>query len=347
MTAQQLTARATGFTGPSISPRVRDPSSPYSGSIYSTTPASPTKTPKAGLAYRSPINGSGIPSVTPTKSRPPSNGTPRGRIPSSVAMPPPPSPIARSISASIDDFKHASAPEDDGVDTSDLISNGQSLPDKVALLASGKSSSPSSSRARTPSSPAAVLTNDVQYLNASTSGQPLQLKVNNLQSDNDLLKDSVDKLEKRHMDSMQLAETLRAERDGALARVSTLENSAKTAERAANEQFVKLEALERALANTTADMEKIRTDREARIRDLQSQLDDKETLVQNLKAAVEQKEGLESEADAVLKAKNAEIGLLEARVKKAYAELEADRKELGSQVDELRQAGQARHFPSI
>lgn len=158
--------------------------------------------------------------------------------------------------------------------------------------------------------------------------------------DNDGLQAKVERLERRHAESIQVAETLRAERDTALTRISTLEGSFKTTERAANEQSVKLESLERALANATSDMDKVRAEGDARIRDMQSRLDDKETLVQKLKEAVEQKEGLESETNAVLSAKNAEIGLLQARVEKAYAELEVDRKDLNNQVDELRQAGQ-------
>lgn len=172
----------------------------------------------------------------------------------------------------------------------------------------------------------------------------MRLELESTQSDNHRLKSAAEELESSHADSIQLAETLRTERDAALARISTLEISLKTNERSYKEQASKLEALERALVNATADMDKIRTDGESRIRDVQSRLDDKDILLQNLREAVEQKEGVESETDAILRAKNAEIGLLEARVSKAYMELEAERKELGSQVDELRQAGQVRLF---
>lgn len=259
-------------------------------------------------------------------------------------MPPPPSPITRSISASLDDRQYANTPEDDNADMSDLISNGQSLRDKIAQLASGKVSSSSSPRPRPPSS-LSISTNHTPQLDASFSPAS-RLELESLQSDNSRLRGAIENLETYQADSMQLTETLRTERDDALVRISTLEGSLKTIERSSKEQAVKTESLERALLNATADVDKVRTDGESRIRDLQSRLDDKDTLLQNLKEAVEQKEGLESETDAVLKTKNAEIGLLEARVGKAYAELEAERKELGSQVDELRQAGQARLFPS-
>lgn len=347
LTAQRPTARGTESGGPTGPPRTRVPSSPYSGSTYySNTPTSPAKTPKAGLAYRAPANNPGTPSLTPTKPRPSSNGPPRPRIPSSVAMPPPPSPITRSISASLDDSQYASTSEDGNADMSDLISNGQSLRDRIAQLASGKLSSSSSPPTRPPSTPAFAPTNHTPQSDTSVSTQALRLELESVHSDNKHLRRVVEDLETRQASNTQVTETLRTERDDALARISTLEASLKTTERSAKEQAVKLESLERTLVIATADMDKARMDGESRIRDMQSRLDDKDTLLQNMKDAVEQKEGLESETDAILKTKNAEIALLEARVSKAYAELDAERKDLSSQVDELRQAGQVRIFSS-
>ena len=74
--------------------------------------------------------------------------------------------------------------------------------------------------------------------------------------------------------------------------------------------------------------------------ELETKLEDSETLVSRLKGTIEAKEGEQSENDVVLAAKNAEISLLEARVEKAYLELEEERRLLGGQVDELRRAGQ-------
>ena len=73
---------------------------------------------------------------------------------------------------------------------------------------------------------------------------------------------------------------------------------------------------------------------------MQSRLEDREALVAQLKEAVAAREGEQSENADLLKAKNGEIALLEARVQKAYGDLEEERRELGGQVDELRRAGQ-------
>lgn len=226
------------------------------------------------------------------------------------------------------------------MDMSDLISNGQSLRDRIAQLASGKMSSSSSPPTRPPSTPAFAPPNPTPQSDASISTQALRLKLESVHSDNNHLRRVVEDLETRQASNTQVTETLRTERDDALARISTLEASLKTTERSSKEQAVKMESLERTLVIATADMDKARMEGESRIRDMQSRLDDKDTLLQNLKEAVEQKEGLESETDAILRTKNAEIALLEARVNKAYAELDAERKDLSSQVDELRQAGQ-------
>lgn len=233
------------------------------------------------------------------------------------------------------------------MDISDLITNGQSLRDRIAQLASGKVSSSSSPRTKPPSSPIFASTNHFPQIDTpDPTLSSLRLELESLQSDNSRLRSAVENLEMRQANDMQVTDTLRTERDDALARISMLETSLKTSERSSKEQAVKIESLERNLVNITADMDKARTDGESRIRDMQSRLEDKDTLLQNLKEAVEKKEGLENETDAILKAKNAEIALLEARVNKAYAELDAERKQLGSQVDELRQAGQVHLFSS-
>jgi CAP-Gly domain-containing linker protein 1 len=142
-------------------------------------------------------------------------------------------------------------------------------------------------------------------------------------------------------------EALQRERDEALNRVSQLETQVKTAERSLYERDSKVEALQRAVQQSIADTDTHRNDSEGRIKDLQSKLDDNLILVQNLKEALEAKEGLENENDAVLKAKKAEVALLQARVEKAYVDMENERRELGAQVSELRQAGQVRSFATL
>lgn len=143
-------------------------------------------------------------------------------------------------------------------------------------------------------------------------------------------------------EASQRIEALVAERDKHAARVSELEAAARTAERALTERDATMEALQRTADQAARDVDKARADGEARLRDVQSKLDDRDALIVQFKEAVETREGEQSESAAVVKAKNTEIALLEARVEKAYAELEEERRELGAQVDELRRAGQVR-----
>lgn len=87
-------------------------------------------------------------------------------------------------------------------------------------------------------------------------------------------------------------------------------------------------------------MESVRADRDARLRDLETKLEDNEHLVSRLKEAIEVKSNEAGQNEGVIQAKNAELGLLEGRVKKANSELEDVRRDLISQVEELRRAGQ-------
>lgn len=148
-------------------------------------------------------------------------------------------------------------------------------------------------------------------------------------------------------DASQRIESLVAERDKHATRVAELEAAARTAERALTERDATMEALQRTADQAARDVDKARADGEARLRDVQSKLDDRDALIVQLKEAVEAREGEQSESAAVVKAKNTEIALLEARVEKAYAELEEERRELGAQVDELRRAGQVRSILSV
>jgi DNA repair exonuclease SbcCD ATPase subunit len=69
--------------------------------------------------------------------------------------------------------------------------------------------------------------------------------------------------------------------------------------------------------------------------------------VASLKVAVEEvREGKKEEVQAIIEAKDKEIELLNSQVARVASDLEMERKDLGEQIDELRQAGQARNFIS-
>ena len=161
---------------------------------------------------------------------------------------------------------------------------------------------------------------------------------------------SLESLQKENLSLRETITSLRAndekhhaterERDTALSSLAEMEKEVRGLERRLNEKDSRFEALERSHLQTAAELERSRTESEARLNDLQAKLQTGEALVKSLKQAIEVKEGAEHESGALLKAKNAEIALLEGRLEKVSTELDIERKELGAQIEELRQAGQ-------
>lgn len=267
---------------------------------------------------------------TPSKTRA-SVSTPKGRLPSPVAMPPPASP---SMTARSGSDRHSG----DG-DLSDLEQNSRALQNKIAELMNGgardRSSRPGSSASIPPMpGPLPSMAQNAQLQNEI---ERLHARLDAAEDENKRLRVAV---ESSQSNASSRIEAVTDERDKAKARVTELETSVRTSERVMKEREATIESLERSVKQANADVEKVRSEGEAKVRDTQAMLEDKETLVTQLKSLIDAKEGEQSENDALLEAKNAEITLLEARVQKAYAELEEERKELGSQVDELRKAGQ-------
>ncbi|KAI0793269.1 hypothetical protein C8Q75DRAFT_749538 [Abortiporus biennis] len=331
MTAKQLTNRTSGTASPTRS-SLSSQSSHLPSPTRST--ASPFNTPKAG---RTSNIGMGIPSGTPTKSRT-STSTPRHRVPSAIAMPPPASPSSHRTTSHNEQGQRASSSLSLGKDsaTSELESNARALNDRIAGLLSGRTSaSLVDDHSRPPS--ATSLTSFSQSMELQSQIDKLQAKVDGLEQENTRLRSSAENTEKTASSRL---DNLVEERDKATSRITELEASLRAAERSLNDRDNTIEGLERAVQEASKDIEKTKSDGEARVRDTQSKLDDKEALVNQLKALVEAKEGEQSQNDAAIAAKNAEIEVLGARVQKAYTELEEERRELGGHVDELRKAGQ-------
>ncbi|KAG1732188.1 uncharacterized protein EDB91DRAFT_1152086 [Suillus paluster] len=339
LTAKQLKANGDGTPEYTI----RTPSSPSRGPLDSSIHSSdsPFTTPKAGATSRAPntYNGAHTPGL---KGRPSLN-TPRPRIPSAVAMPPPASPARTASFTSTyslndgPDLAHEDLTSRIRPSSSmDLTASSQALQDKINQLLSVQSiplpntSDPSTSR---PSSVASLRSafpdNDVQQ-------DVLHSRLQTLERENASLRDAANAART----DVALVRALESERDAALASVSSTENQLRTLERKCTERESKIESLERTALKTTSELERFKNENEVRVTDLQAKLDTSESLVKSLKEAIAAKEGAEHDRDALLKAKNDEIGLLEGRLETVSGELEADRKELNAQIDELRQAGQ-------
>jgi CAP-Gly domain-containing linker protein 1 len=326
---RQPTSRTPSVSSPT---RFNELITPPMGLTFSTTGSPSLRTPKPGIGGRGSGIGVGLSSTTPTKSR--TSFTPKPRIPSAVVMPPPPSPASAASfgrAHTLNDYQSDSESHHDALNTSDLQSNGKAIQDKIANLLSTRKSLPTDIGTTSP------VTSTRNHLDGGTM---LQDRVVELEAENQRLNILISGLQGEELEHGRRTNSMREDRDQALARVAELEASVKSVERNLHDRDLKIEVLERSLSNASVDTDKARAEGEARVRDLQSLLDDKEALSSSLKESLALKEGAESETHGLIIAKDAEINLLEARVKKAYVELEDERRELGGQVDALRHAGQ-------
>jgi chromosome segregation ATPase len=249
-------------------------------------------------------------------------------------MPPPPSPspsTSFSRTVSLNDYPSDSESHHDAFNTSDLQSNGKAIQDKIASLLSTRKSQP------TEIGTTSLVISSHNNLDVGTT---LHDRVAELEAENQRLNILISGLQGEELEHGRRTNSMREDRDQAVARVTELEVSVKSVERNLHDRDLKIEVLERSLSNASADIDKARAEGETRARDLQSLLDDNETLLSSLKESLALKEGAETETHAHITAKDAEINLLEARAKKAYVELEDERRELGNQIDALRHAGQ-------
>ncbi|KAG1839825.1 hypothetical protein DFJ58DRAFT_811496 [Suillus subalutaceus] len=306
------------------------------------SPSSPSRgPPAAGAAPRAPNVYSGA--LTPGLKGRTSLNTPRPRIPSAIAMPPPASP-ARSASFTSTyslndgpDLAHEDPTSRVQLRSSmDLTASSQALQDKINQLLLGQSISPPKISGASPSRPSSVASLRSAFPDNDLQKDALHSRLESLERENASLRDAADAARA----DVALVQALESERDTALASVSSTENQLRTLERKLTERESKIESLERAALKTTSELERIKNENEARVADLQAKFGTNESLVKSLKEAIAVKEGVEHDRDALLKAKNDEIGLLEGRLEKVSGELEVDRKELNAQIDELRQAGQ-------
>jgi DNA repair exonuclease SbcCD ATPase subunit len=222
----------------------------------------------------------------------------------------------------------------------DLSASSQALQDKINQLLSGQSIPVPHTNNTSPSRPSSVTSLRSPFPDSSVQNEVLHSRLESLERENASLREAAEVARK----DSSLIQLLESERDAALASVSSTESQLRTIERKFTERESKVESLERAALQTSSELERLKNEHEARVMDLQAKLDTNDLLIKSLKEAIAAKEGAEHDRDVLLKAKNDEIGLLEGRLDKVSGELEADRKELNAQVDELRQAGQVSYL---
>ncbi|KAF8070239.1 hypothetical protein FPV67DRAFT_1486720 [Lyophyllum atratum] len=310
MTAKQLSSRDAASDSPSR--RVADLESPTrsqpSPSSYLRGTASPTRsigspfsTPKSGLNGRVSGVGGGLP--TPSKNRP-SLSTPRARIPSAVAMPPPASPM--------------SSPTRDGIDGLEPDVQGKGLQERSHPLKSTMTSIRS-------------LTADDRTLI-----DQLQSRIDALEYDNERLR-AAPPTPDTSPDQVQIAQQ---ERDEARSKILSLEADLAASKGDIEDQRMRLKSMEEEKERTVSTLQTQTDASESNLTALQAKLDTELGLVTDLRTQVDQQGTTIQQNNTLISSKEEVIVSLELKLAAVSVELQDERNELGTQIDELRSAGQ-------
>jgi CAP-Gly domain-containing linker protein 1 len=307
MTAKQLKSRPVGESTPPRKGHENDSSGPNPlGPSPSRHPPSPFTTPRQSLSARTSNIGTDGSSSTLFKGRTSMN-TPRARIPSSVAMPPPPSPSRPPSSPS-----RSMARNDLSADLSFPRLDG-------------------SATLESPTSHGSFALAEKQ-----ADIERLQSRLDALEYENERLRSAA--AEPNVTDLAALSrQTDQAEQDQSLLiRIAELEERVQVAEVSYNDRSSLADSLQNAVAN----LERQREEGRQRLEELEARLAESVASVENLSTMVKLKEAGEKELNSILLSKNADLAAFEEQVKMLYAKFDDERRELGGQIDELRQAGQ-------
>ncbi|KAG8958856.1 hypothetical protein FRC00_002241, partial [Tulasnella sp. 408] len=285
-------------------------------------------------------------------------------------MPPPSSPVRQTreklltptlSQTSTDTYVDGETQRSDsrnGFDMKTFEAKNRAIQDQISRLMDGKKS-PSSPAAV--SSPTMATSSSFPSTGSATSVQLLQLQmerlksqVESLEKENALLQSAVASqptveqtdntaLQNELSDALKQVQAVKEERDTALSQLSTARNETASAQRIVEDKQAKIDSLTQsntALTTQVNGLQDSAREADVKLKDLTATVEEKDSLIKTLKEALEAKAGREDEAAAAIKAKDAEIGLLESRIKRAAADFDEERKDLLVQVDELRTAGQ-------
>ncbi|KAJ7594052.1 hypothetical protein C8J56DRAFT_925889 [Mycena floridula] len=305
------------------------------GPTSTTALSSPTR---PGLA--SPSRSTGSPFTTP-KPRISSTGmgTPRGRIASAVAMPPPPSPSASSRG---DDEIIG------GISSQELTQRGKLLQDKIASL-SGKGATPVASSRTVPSSPHRRPGSSASARSSTSTSdhiEQMQSRIDALEYENDRLRSVSNPPTADPLMSAKL-ETLESSYSSANMQISQLEASLQNANAAIASRDSQIQSLKLAHQTEQSELQQKLESVQSKLANSESELEalkDKlvsaETLAKSLQEVVDEKSSAEDLNGQLLAQKTKEWEASETRLKKIIVDMEEDKRETASLVDELRHAGQ-------
>jgi CAP-Gly domain-containing linker protein 1 len=339
MTAQQLSARKGSENQMSPSRSVSASSSiasptrvnrAVSNASPSRPPGSPFSTPKPRLS----IVGNG-PNA-------PSGVTPKPRVPSAVAMPPPPSP-SRKLNG-----------DDDALSSSDLEQRGKALQDKIASLTNNKPSSPwgRSSPRRSDRPDSAASTRSSRTDDRELVDQ-LQSRIAALEYDNERLRSKAESSDSETPTGSDMTELTEAHA-AATAKITELEAMLETIDISQATHDAEIADLNAKHADVLKELQDRHGSEQQKItslendlsstrdelRSLKEQAEGSDALVDSLKSQMEEKVAENKKDQEKHVSERTEWESAQSKLKETITTLEDDKKDLGMQVDELRQAGQ-------
>ncbi|KDR75449.1 hypothetical protein GALMADRAFT_227098 [Galerina marginata CBS 339.88] len=293
---------SSSMSSPTISRTLSSPTRP---------PGSPFTTPKPGYGRLSNAGGAS-PTMPPVRSRTSMN-TPRARVPSAIAMPPPPSPKVIHIHQPAGTLEEALP-----VPLSDLRRQEMGAPSSVV-------SRPTSSTSLSSSG-----TDEMGVL------EQLRSRLDAAEYENERLRAGVD----TESGTSALVEQLKIERHAALDKASNLEEKLSALEDLLTSKTGQMETLQAEnqklllqLTDATFQIQQAAAARQS----------DSETHAYELKLLQDRLGDLDrvnQEKDITVAAQSMNIARLEARVEASYIEFQEEKRELTVQIDELRVAGQ-------
>ncbi|KAG6862208.1 hypothetical protein C0995_002138 [Termitomyces sp. Mi166 len=320
MTAKQLSSRDGAAGSPSrrlseLESPTRSLPSPSHDPRSTTSIGSPFATPRPGLNGRA--GGGALP--TPSKIRPSGSlSTPRARIPSAVAMPPPASPIS-SRSVSLNDRST------DAIDTSDLDAFSRGSPDRSRQL---KSTSMTSTRSDSVASIRSSAVDDYPLIDQ------LQSRISALEYDNERLRAVQTSFDTKADQQAQ------DELGDARSKIASLEASLTVSIAEQENQESRIKTLEDDKHQLEAALDARNLTKENDLATLRGQLDSELATAEELRTKISEHEATTRQKETVIQAKEEMISSLESRIAAVTAELHDEKIELGAQIDELRSAGQ-------
>ncbi|KAJ2922014.1 hypothetical protein H1R20_g15077, partial [Candolleomyces eurysporus] len=319
--------------------------------LASSSPSSATspKQLSRALSTASPTRGPGSPFTTPKalatnskigfgqgKGRP--SGTPRARVPSGVAMPPPASPFSASRSQSVS-LQDEDLPGDDLEDEDTQIFTGKLSYSRPGSSASFRSAS------RGDGGAAALITqlqsrlDALEYENARlrAAGENASLAV---QPATETETETQPVEAPPPPEDNEELEQLKGKHEEALQKISLLQKELEDSKVLQATKETEVEALKQDLEKSGKERGEEKASDAAAIASLQAELADASKESQGLQKVCEEREALLAEVEGNLQAKEGEIQSLRDSLASTTLELEEERRELGLQIEELRTAGQ-------